>query len=470
MVMRACFLVCVVACTDSVVVVPVIDGPTDSDSAAFPDLDTIELTVAHQGSADDLVSATFTRGQPLELTDVPFADDLVIHMSGQIGGSDIAYGRTCSFALDATDPPPTPHLFFSRTVKFAALATQAESRTDGIARTYHDGSALMMGGSAAGAPVIDVEHFDPRLGTLTVLSQQVAPRNGAVAAALGTSDPPIALIGGDFTSPPFYEVLEVDGVRVDNFPDTTMARDELTATTLTDGRIIVVGGVTPAGPTSAELDELSSATGTPTVQALRAVLAHPRSGHTATRLGDDVGAPILIVGGIDDTAEVPIAELFKPLADDLADPATFAPAMIVPRFHHHASLMPDGSVLIIGGTTFAGAPVTKLELFSLDTGFVDVGDLPAEAGIVDFTATTLPDGRILLAGGRVPGGPPLDTAFIAQLDPVDGSVDVVATDRLAVPRAGHQATLMCDGTVLVSGGTAGPALVERYNPPALDRR
>jgi hypothetical protein len=127
-------------------------------------------------------------------------------------------------------------------------------------------------------------------------------------------------------------------------------------------------------------------------------------------------------------------------------------------------------VLIIGGTAFDNTPVTKLELFSLDTGFVDVGDLPAEAGIVDFTATTLPDGRILIAGGRMPGGPALDTAFIAQLDPVDGSVDVVATDRLAVPRAGHQATLMCDGTVLVSGGTDGPALVERYNPPALDRR
>ena len=49
-------------------------------------------------------------------------------------------------------------------------------------------------------------------------------------------------------------------------------------------------------------------------------------------------------------------------------------------------------------------------------------------------------------------------------------VRVVRTDPLQVPRSGQQATLLCDGTVLVSGGTAGAASFERYNPPAFNRR
>ena len=105
-------------------------------------------------------------------------------------------------------------------------------------------------------------------------------------------------------------------------------------------------------------------------------------------------------------------------------------------------------------------------------GFVDaMTKLPANAGVVDFTATTLPDGRVLITGGRTtPGGPPVATAFILQINTNTAGIDIVATDHLTVPRAGHAATLMCDGTVLISGGTADPQPAERYNPIATSRR
>jgi hypothetical protein len=91
--------------------------------------------------------------------------------------------------------------------------------------------------------------------------------------------------------------------------------------------------------------------------------------------------------------------------------------------------------------------------------------------VIDATATILPDGRILLAGGTIPPDPaPVAAAFIARLDVIDGSVDVVATDHLAIPRIAPQATLLCDGTVLVSGGTVASDVIERYNPPSLGRR
>lgn len=62
-------------------------------------------------------------------------------------------------------------------------------------------------------------------------------------------------------------------------------------------------------------------------------------------------------------------------------------------------------------------------------------------------ATLLPDGRVLVVGGT------RDAAFLnsAELyDPV--SWDWTATGNLSIPRSGHTASLLPDGRVLVTGG------------------
>jgi hypothetical protein len=235
----------------------------------------------------------------------------------------------------------------------------------------------------------------------------------------------------------------------------------------------VIGGRdVGTGMPSDQLAEVTVSNGTPVVNRLRAVLAKPRHQHTATRLADAVGASVLVAGGLD-AAGSPIAqaELYKPLSESFSDPMSFNRAMNVPRSRHQAVRLPDGSVLFIGGIDATGTPIDRLELFSLDAGFTEVGTLPANAGLIDFTATALPDGRVLLTGGRqVIDGPPTNNAFIIGLDQLDGTVDIVPTDRLAVSRAGHQATMLCDGTVLISGGTPEQQNYERYNPPSAGRR
>jgi hypothetical protein len=481
-------------CADNTVAIsPVIDVPANDNASAFP-LDELVLAVAHAGDSADLVSQTFSAGQHVSLPGVPFGDDLVIHMTGSVGSSEVAYGRSCKIAVNASEAP-SPHLFFSRSVKFADLdlPTPPEVRMGGHTITDVDGAGIVLGGTdpKSGVPLPDVERFDPQTGALTALAT-LTPRTGAVAASLGVGgDTRIALIGGTDPSTnagaSFVELIEPDAPisrRVELIDDTQMARTALTATALTDGRVIAIGGLDGTTP-SAAVDEISIDSGTAAIRVLRALLVTPRSAHTATRLGDDVGASVLVAGGVDASGlAVQQAELFKPLSESIS-PTMYA--MNTPRFDHQAVLMPDGSVLIIGGITITvdmatgvrtRTPVDTLELFTLDGGFAQLKDtngvaitLPSNAGLLDFAATPLPDGRVLLTGGRrTEGGAPLDTAFIARLDPIDGSVDVVATDHMSSPRAGHSATLLCDGTVLITGGTTDPVPAARYNPPSLGRR
>lgn len=472
--MKALLFAVLAGCADNAVSIDfVVDVPTNDNASAFP-LDSLVLSVAHAGDTADLVSQTFAAGQPVSLPGIPFGDDLVIHMTGSVGTSEVAYGRTCTFAVSAGHAA-SPHLFFSREVKFGDLAVTPAPRMAGIALTDIDGTGLVVGGTdPGGTPVTAVERFDPLTGTLSSIGN-VRPRDGAVAAALGVGgDTRIALIGGAT----FIELISPDAPearRIDSVDDAQMNRKGLTATTLSDGRVIAIGGLDDRMPSGA-VDELSIDNGSATVRVLtRATLTAPRWQHTATRLGDDVGAPVLVTGGVDSTGTpIATAELFKPLKEEFS--TTTYPSRA--RRGHRSVLMPDGSVLVMGGCGAVTCPtdgtaVAQLELFTLDEGFKDVGNgvLPSNAGLLDFAATPLPDGRVLITGGRrCDGCAPLDTAFIARLDPIDGTVDVVATDHMSVPRAGHSATLLCDGTILITGGTADSSPAERYNPPSLDRR
>jgi Galactose oxidase, central domain/Kelch motif len=207
-------------------------------------------------------------------------------------------------------------------------------------------------------------------------------------------------------------------------------RFEFTATVLLDGKILVAGG--EGLLTSAELYDPLSGTWTTT-----GGMATGRYGHSATLLRN---GRVLVAGGIvaGDAADdqMPPGELYDPISGTW----TVTGAMAADRYGHTATLLPDGKVLVVGGSQDGSPDGPFAELYDPINGtWTAAGTMITLRGA--RTATLLPDGKVLVTGGSS-----------AELyDPQTGAWS--ATQRMIAARAGHTATLLADGGVLVAGGS-----------------
>jgi hypothetical protein len=182
--------------------------------------------------------------------------------------------------------------------------------------------------------------------------------------------------------------------------------------------------------------------------------------HTATRLGD---GRILVAGGFTDVEQAsagaeaydPTTARFRPL-----------PPLRTLRHSHTATLLPDGKVLLVGGYAEHGRTLAEAELFDpLTNTFSPTGSLIApRAGHI---AVALRDGTVLIAGGVGPNWQFLASA--ERYDPVTGRF--APTGTMTVARESHTAVRLADGQVLITGGHQGRqsaitlyASAERYDP------
>jgi N-acetylneuraminic acid mutarotase len=239
----------------------------------------------------------------------------------------------------------------------------------------------------------------------------------------------------------------------------TTPRQQHTATLLTDGRVLLVGGL---HCTEAEGCIMLSSTNLYDPQRRRWSSAEDTSvarvGHETVLLPN---GQVLVAGGDECDREgicnrSASAELFDPASGSWTPTGSLA----VPRAGYSLSVLESGQVLAAGGQTcapdFTQCVVTaSAELYDPDSGaWSPAGDMTAPQA--SHTATVLSDGDVLIAGGFTCDEFGGDCHAVSTTQRYDPDTNMwFAAAELASARFGHTATLLGDGRVLVAGGSAG---------------
>jgi RHS repeat-associated protein len=192
------------------------------------------------------------------------------------------------------------------------------------------------------------------------------------------------------------------------------------ATLLPDGRWLLVGGLTHPG--QLQVLDLTSTQ----VTGLPVQLSQPRSDHAAILMPDGT---VLILGGRGaDGAVVGNVEQFDPSTSTLTDLGNLG---LTPRSHQGATVLADGRLLIAGGVGGDGRPLLTAEIYNPPAHEVEVLPEALDAPRIQPLTSLTADGAVLLWSGTDANGRPLNTA--AVFDPSDqtfATVDRQAAQRL----------------------------------------
>jgi hypothetical protein len=276
--------------------------------------------------------------------------------------------------------------------------------------------------------------------------------DGRVLICGGTSN---AKVGGVLSS---AELYDSNTRRFIPTGAMTVARMGQTITMLRDGRVLITGGVRNIGFRS----ELSSAeiydppTGT---FATTGSMRTPREGHTATTLRD---GRVLIVGGSDNGIHtLDSAEIYDPSSGAFMA----AGHLNQPRVAHVATLLHSGKVLIAGGGR-GGMPggyisYDTAELYDPDTRRFSKMRAHMIFDRVGAAAVRLNDGRVLVVGGKSGRVVTSRHANLASLTPLNTAEiydpelnSFIRTGDMSAPHYLPTATMLGNGQVLVVGGWA----------------
>ncbi len=170
-------------------------------------------------------------------------------------------------------------------------------------------------------------------------------------------------------------------------------------------------------------------------------LLHPRKGHTATLLSTK---QVLLVGGTNDSSD---AELFNP-ATSTSEPVRRANPLPI-RQGHQATTLSAGDILITGGThesvNSSSSDQSLVEIY--DSGTKQFRKMPSMIyGRAGHAATLLQDGNVLIVGGAQ--NPVQANAYAELFDVAQGRFVTIGAAR--DERYAASAALLPSGKVLIA--------------------
>jgi hypothetical protein len=169
-----------------------------------------------------------------------------------------------------------------------------------------------------------------------------------------------------------------------------------------------------------------------------------RSDIAAVRLRD---GRVLLAGGYDGANPVAVVEIFDPRSSTLSPAGTLASA----RAGAAAALLGDGTILLAGGGGPGGAPTASAELFDPATGrSTRVGDL--NYARYKHAAVALADGRALVIGGSDARDSRGKLRSIESFDPATRSFREAGTMLEPRYKIAAAVQLLPGGKVLIAGG------------------
>jgi large repetitive protein len=253
------------------------------------------------------------------------------------------------------------------------------------------GQVLLAGGSSDGfgTDLATAELFDPLSGRLRPTGNMASEREFHTATML--ADGRVLIAGGRrFNAAGLRDetlgTAEIYDPVAQTFSPTgsmNVARAGPRATLLLDGRVLIVGGFDNGPLTSAELYDPATGSFTAT-------------GSMIIQRGGSYAATLLANGKVLITGDNATAELYDPAAGLF----TTTGVMVSRRLAHTATLLPSGMVLVVGGANgdFFATALASVERYDPVTAqFTRAADL--QTGRFGHTATLLPDGSVLVVGG-----------------------------------------------------------------------
>lgn len=375
----------------------------------------------------------------------------VVSLDGSYTAPADAGGPFHVVAASAADPARTASAdVWVESKGFSAVGDMVIARTYHTATRLQNGTVLIAGGAGqAGSPDPGAEIFDPVTATFRKTAAMSEVRfghtatllaNGKVLIVGGKDEIGLCVLCGNLSSAT-AEIYDPGSETFSTTGGLAVPRTFHTATLLPDGRVVIAGGIdlrTRAVSSALEIYDPATGrfSGAPNMGVSRVL-------HTATLLENGT---VAVAGGE--------GSFSRPFTVEVFDPASsqFVVSTIAPRSRtgHTATLLGDGRILMAGGG-IDGANYSQSRTFTPSNGRAS-GDIAIFLPRMQHTATLLPgaDPRVLLTGGRSNDTPRFDA--VEFFDPATATFR--PTLSMLRPRSGHAATLLMDGRILITGGSA----------------